>query len=50
MFGSKADTGTTPANYDEVRGFKSLPPKEQILVHALYAAFSQALRENAPRS
>jgi len=32
--------------YDGVRGFKNLPPKDQILAASIYAGFRQALRED----
>lgn len=31
--------------FDGVRGFKNLPPKDQILAASIYAGFRQALRE-----
>lgn len=34
-----------PATYDQVRGFKSLPLKDQVLAASIYAGFRQALRE-----
>lgn len=44
----RANVTTPPAEprFDEVRGFKNLPPKDQILAASIYAGFRQALRED----
>ena len=50
MFGNKNEESTsTPKaeSYTDAKGFKSLPLKEQYLVHAIYAAVGQAIKENA---